>query len=326
MDYPKISIVIPVYNTENYICQCLQSVVDQVYSNIECIIINDACLDNSEKIIFEFIHKYPQLFKYIKNTTNIGQGLCRNLGVDQVSSEYLYFLDSDDYLDKDCLLKMYTKLIECDSDFVISTFSLTRKISGQWVTTCRWDNYDELFEFSRYTLPMYVWGNLFKMSFWRNSGVRFESIMAEDLLVMMKIFSITNNIGILNQPLYVYRYNIYSLTHQFHSREEMQRVITKIYCYFKENNLLNDETIAFILTQFYNLLKGVASVFERRRFFKQFKLMIPTLPLDNKYFAPPLVNPSKKIKLTKIYASNGYYLLFRPDMRAIKRYIKKLFN
>ncbi len=322
----KISIVIPVHNTEKFLSECLQSVADQSYPNIECIVINDCSPDNSEKIITKFVERYPAIFKYIKNQHNQGQGKCRNIGIANATGEYLYFLDSDDYIEPDCLAKMYAKLQQDLADFVIATFSFTRKDKGGWYKFCRWPNYQPMFEFSRYSLPMYVWGILYRLDFWRSNNLLFESFFAEDLLVMAKAFSLTDKITILNDPLYVYRNREDSLTHKFYSRKEMYEIISRLYLYFKETNQLNDETQAFLLCHFYNLLKMISSVVERRRYFKQFQKFIPELPTDNHYFNPPLVDSSKKSKLKKIYASKGIYLLFHPDTRKFKSFLKSIYK
>lgn len=321
---PKVSIVVPVYNTEDFLAECLQSVADQTYLNIECIVINDCSTDKSREIILDFVRDFPNIFKCLENAQNIGQGKCRNLGASAASGDYLFFLDSDDYLELDCIAKMYAKLAVDDSDFVISTHSLTRRSGRSWKKKCRWADYESMFKFSRYSLPMYVWGILHKIDFWRSNNLVFESVFAEDLLVMAKAFSLTDKISVLNDPLYVYRYNMDSLTHKFYPRNEIFAVISKLYYYFKDNQRLNDETTAFILSHFYNLSKALSSVFERRRFFQQFKKLIPELPLRNKFFAPPLIDASKRQKLKKIYASSGFYLWLKPDTRKIKRFLKKI--
>lgn len=102
----KVSVIIPVYNTEKYLDKCLKSVVNQTLKNIEIIVINDCSSDDSEKIINEYLKKYENI-KYIKNKKNQGIGYSRNLGILNSNSEYITFVDSDDYLDVDYLEKMY---------------------------------------------------------------------------------------------------------------------------------------------------------------------------------------------------------------------------
>lgn len=101
---PKFSIVIPVYNVEEYLGKCLDSVVNQTYNNYEAIIVCDKSLDNSEKIVDEYVNKYSNFKKIYKENT--GLSTARNLGVDACAGEYILFLDGDDYYQKDLLEKL----------------------------------------------------------------------------------------------------------------------------------------------------------------------------------------------------------------------------
>lgn len=94
----KVSIIIPVYNSEKYISKCLDSLVNQTYKDIEIIIVNDGSTDDSEKIIKEYINNYPNLIKYYKKK-NGGLSSARNFGLRKVTGDYISFVDSDDYVD-----------------------------------------------------------------------------------------------------------------------------------------------------------------------------------------------------------------------------------
>lgn len=93
---PEISIIVPVYNTENYLKECLESLVNQNLKNFEIIIVNDGSTDNSELIIQEFAKKYPFVSSIAHK--NKGLGATRNVGATLAQGEYVYFMDSDDYL------------------------------------------------------------------------------------------------------------------------------------------------------------------------------------------------------------------------------------
>lgn len=103
MEKPKFSIIVPVYNTEKYLKRCLDSIRNQTFKNYEVIIVNDGSTDNSSDII----SKYP--FKII-NQKNQGLSMARNNGVKESSGEYLIFLDSDDYIEKDLLREINNSL------------------------------------------------------------------------------------------------------------------------------------------------------------------------------------------------------------------------
>jgi len=93
----KISIIIPFYNSADYLSQCINSVLNQTYSNIELILINDCSTDNSELIVKSYLSKNLNKIIYKKVSKNLGQGLCRNLGINLSSGHYIAFLDADDY-------------------------------------------------------------------------------------------------------------------------------------------------------------------------------------------------------------------------------------
>ena len=95
---PKISIIIPIYNTAKYLPKCLDSIINQTYQNIEIILVNDGSTDNSSKIIQEYAKKDQRII--IINQKNSGQSAARNTGLKQASGEFISFIDSDDTVDK----------------------------------------------------------------------------------------------------------------------------------------------------------------------------------------------------------------------------------
>lgn len=105
----KYSIIVPAYNTEKYIDKCLKSIFSNTYKNFEVIIVNDGSTDNTEDIIKKYIKKYDNII-YIKQK-NMGLSIARNNGVKKSNGDYLLFIDSDDYVDKN-LLKNINENIE----------------------------------------------------------------------------------------------------------------------------------------------------------------------------------------------------------------------
>ena len=106
----KVSIIVPVYNTANKLEKCLESLVNQTMQDIEIVIVNDGSTDNSEKIIMEYQDKYPNIIKYYKKE-NTGVSDTRNYGLNVAKSEYIMYIDSDDYIDIHTLEKL-NKYIE----------------------------------------------------------------------------------------------------------------------------------------------------------------------------------------------------------------------
>lgn len=138
---PKISVIIPVYNTEKYLEKCLDSITNQTYQDFEIVIINDGSIDNSQKIIDKYLNKYQNKIKCI-NKENGGLSSARNYGIEVARGDYIIFVDSDDYIRKD-LFEQLLPYIQKDIDLV--KYKLI-KVSEEYKELKRVDgpNFDEV--------------------------------------------------------------------------------------------------------------------------------------------------------------------------------------
>ena len=109
-----VSIIIPVYNVEKYIVECLESVVNQTYENLEIILVNDGSTDNSKEICLEYAQRDQRIKLYSKE--NGGLSSARNYGLSKVTGNYVFFLDSDDYLVTDTIENLLNMLINTNAD------------------------------------------------------------------------------------------------------------------------------------------------------------------------------------------------------------------
>ena len=114
----KISVIVPVYNVENYLEKCLNSLVNQTLEEIEILVINDGSTDDSQKIIDEFQKKFPQKIKAFSKE-NGGLSDARNFGIERASGNFLAFVDSDDYVSENMLQEMYDLAIKNEAELVI---------------------------------------------------------------------------------------------------------------------------------------------------------------------------------------------------------------
>ena len=113
----KISVIVPIYNTEEYLSQCLDSVINQTFEDIEIICVNDGSTDNSLEILKEYQENYP----YIKlvNHEHKGPSASRNIGMEYSDGDYILFLDSDDYLDLNAIEELYNLMEEKSLDLLL---------------------------------------------------------------------------------------------------------------------------------------------------------------------------------------------------------------
>lgn len=131
----KISVIVPVYNVENYLVKCLESLVMQSYQDVEILVVNDGSTDGSEQIIREYARKYPDKIKSF-NKKNGGLSDARNFGIDHASGAYIGFVDSDDYVTADMFGEMVrlaekhdVKMVICNIQKVDQNGRITQKLT-----------------------------------------------------------------------------------------------------------------------------------------------------------------------------------------------------
>ena len=216
---PKVSIIVPVYNSEKYLKKCIQTIVSQTYDNYEIIVVNDGSTDNSLKILKSFSDKYINLF--IINQSNSGSSEARKTGLRRISkdSKYFCFCDSDDYISENYISRMVEVAEENDSDIVQSNF---KKLIGPvkfdtFISECftinKTYNHDEIMNslyisyFGISNLPGYLHTKLYKSSL-KDYFLNLPTVvhfMADDLSLNIRILPKCNYVSIINDSLYYYR-------------------------------------------------------------------------------------------------------------------------
>ena len=126
---PKVSIIVPVYNEEEYVSACLLSLINQTLDDIEIILIDDNSIDNSLNILLDYAKKYPNI-KVYHNEKNIGQGASRNRGLSLATGEYIGFVDSDDYIRNTMYEDMYKAVLNNNYPELVTTDILFVKDDG----------------------------------------------------------------------------------------------------------------------------------------------------------------------------------------------------
>lgn len=186
---PKIAVVIPVYNVEPYLKECLDSVVHQTFKALKIICINDGSTDGSLKILREYEKNDPRVT--VIDQENKGVSVARNVGIElalQSKCEFITFMDSDDYLELDTYEKAYKKAIASGADVVVWGRDYFKVVDGEEAVIRSVDYGSGLNQKTRY--KTFVWDKLYKKDLIEQNGFRFKPEMsyAEDALFNKEVF------------------------------------------------------------------------------------------------------------------------------------------
>lgn len=213
----EVSIIIPIYNVERYVAECLNSVISQTYdhSKIECIIVDDCTPDRSMDIINNMIGQYKGEMTFIikRHYTNKGLSASRNTGLKNATAEFVYFIDSDDYIypnSLECLMKSKSRYP--DADFVI----------GNWIDEKNGSrNYMIDSQKVIHNMNLLFWGCMRKITAWnylirksllaKNDILFIEGIYFEDNLFGFHLFPYGKKAIIISDVTYYYRNNQYGI-------------------------------------------------------------------------------------------------------------------
>lgn len=202
------SVVVPVYNVENYIENCLESLIRQTYDNIEIVLVDDGATDNSGRICDFYAQKDSRI--QVLHKDNGGLSDARNKGAQICRGEYLFFVDADDTVSPILIEKAVKRCEEINGDMVIFDFESVEEDTG------RRDRYSfQLPEDRAFTLSELpelllktpaAWCRMYKRSFWEHSGIRYpENIHYEDLATTPRMVYQAKRIGYVGEePLYYY--------------------------------------------------------------------------------------------------------------------------
>jgi Glycosyltransferases involved in cell wall biogenesis len=212
---PKVSVVVPVYNTEPYLRQCLESIVSQTLQDIEIICVDDGSTDQSPEILKDFSRSDTRV--RVLNQQNQYAGTARNLAMDAARGEYLVFWDSDDFFEPDALQKMYDQIKHHRADICVCGANQYLEASGEIRPSNRYLAEGRLPEtpvFNRHTNPdtiltfttVMVWNKMYRRAFLEEHGLKFESWRtSEDVPFSVGALLLAKSITTLPDRLINYR-------------------------------------------------------------------------------------------------------------------------
>lgn len=215
MNVPKISFIIPVYNTAQYIPSCLNSILNQTLSNIEIICIDDCSTDDSLKILYQYAYKDNRI-KVIKKETSSGAGDSRNCGLKVASGDYIFFMDSDDWIEKNTCEEIHTAITKYDADICIfgtiyfdeQTASIKEK---RFRIQKDFPNPFNLHTASQHFFSLSensAWDKLYRRNFLIENNLQFQNLRScNDVAFTYLSLSLAKKITYCNKYFYFYRTN-----------------------------------------------------------------------------------------------------------------------
>ena len=210
MNNELISIVVPIYNAEKYLEQCIDSILNQSYKNIEVLLVNDGSIDNSKEII----DKYEKIDNRIKvfHKENKGVSSARNTGIKEAKGNYITFIDADDYIEKDYIEYLYTNIVNSNAEISLTTFP--NKVKNNIVVNK--DNKDKkevitgikaAIMMLHYKIVISSWNKMFKTSLLKENNILFKENLSygEGFEFVINSMLNSNKVFIGTKKIYNYR-------------------------------------------------------------------------------------------------------------------------
>ena len=250
----KVSVIIPIYNAEKYLYQCLESVVNQSYKNLEIICVDDCSIDSSLNIINEFMKKDKRI-KLIQNSKNIGSALSRNNAIDIASGDLIYFIDSDDYIDEKYLEGMVFKIKEKDCDIVLNLNINT--IDSGLIVPYKHPSMPSINDDGEFmdnisvinNAPCFIWARIYKKYLFDKYKLRFFDIHCDDVAFCSIVSLLSDKTFVFSGESYNYRISASSMTGVItrENKKDIEHInaYSVLYDYLKEHNYLQNNLKLF---------------------------------------------------------------------------------
>ena len=257
---PKVSILIPVYKAEHFFAQCLHSVFNQTYENIEYVFVNDATPDSSMDILQQVVKTYPQRQKQvviIENERNRGVAYTRNVLLNNASGDFIYYVDSDDFIEPDTIETLITTATVEKSDIVrCNYFEYYNGVSTPVLRNTEPDEDGLIGQCMRGKNKMNaMWLLLIRRQLFATHHLAFVNDIngPEDIMMTIKLFCSTNNVAETPKPLYHYRLdNSTSITHnELSFRNHFLLAVEQIVAFLKEKGVYEkyyEQTLQLMFT------------------------------------------------------------------------------
>lgn len=274
-DERLVSVIIPIYDSEKYLAPCIESVLDQTFTNFELLLIDDGSSDRSAEICRYYQGKDKRI--RLIQQENAGAGAARNRGLEEAQGAYIMFVDSDDYIDSALLERAYDTIKETDADLYIcglsvEVFEKEGIVSQKKYSAKGKRNYTitELLNEIEFFYPLiYISGpccKLYRRGVIESEKIRFplDLTISEDFFFNQKVLSLAKKVALSDEIYYHYRFeNADSLSHTFY--DDYYEMTTFVYDNMRELlqrfGCSNEARARFELTYFHALLYGITTCY-----------------------------------------------------------------
>ena len=231
---PKVSVIVPIYNVEKYLEKCINSLLSQTLEDIQIILVNDGSKDNSGNIAKEYEKNNKDRVIYVEKE-NGGLSDARNYGLKYATGDFIAFLDSDDYIEKNAYEEMYNKAIEENVDYVecdfIWEFPNKIRVDKQYP----YKNKKEMLSFVR----VVAWNKLIKRQLITDNNLEFpKGLRYEDVEFTYKLIPFINKFAYVDKPFIHYVQREGSIANVQNERTaEIFTVLDNVIEFYKKNNI-----------------------------------------------------------------------------------------
>ena len=206
----KVSILVPVYSVQRFIERCARSLFEQTFSDIEYVFVDDASPDNSISIVKSICEDYPirkQHIHFINNATNRGISAVRNIAIENCTGDFVSFVDSDDYLEKDAIEQLVAVQKETNADIVSGNAIQHTLLGDNLIQEPDYLGKEEMLR-NLVSQMLYhdIWGRLIRRSLFFDYHIRAEegTNVGEDWQLLVQLVYYSSGIAKLNRPIYHY--------------------------------------------------------------------------------------------------------------------------
>lgn len=278
----KVSIIVPIYNVEKYLAECIESLCTQTLKEIEIILVDDGSPDNSGAICDEYAAKDSRI--KVIHKRNAGVSAARNDGLAIATGKYVIFVDSDDYVPNDAYEKMYAKATETDADVVLADLyqvkgknKIYAKFFKEPFVTYDRKFLDQLIEANFYNTycpnppesgPAFGYGGpttkLVRRDMLNKNDIRFDVSVKgifDDIIYSAYVFAAAKSVAYITEPVYFYRILETSITHTYKSNmPEINEAIFNAWQVFLDKY---DQEHRFVKTYYANIIRRLEQITDR---------------------------------------------------------------